>query len=277
MRAGTGAPIRVKHPGLDRGTGGGPDDAARADGYELGIEAYDRSEQPNTDSGGCEARRGAGDDGRAGVMRWRRLRCRLHGAGRDDARPQPDADRFAVRATTPARSATVRIDAGDGERAFAVVTADLDGAAAPVRVAALIDIDADLRAAEAATLQELVTVLGHEVTNTLTPIASLSGSAAAMLAESAPDLAAVRTAIDTVSRRALALQRFGEAYRDLARLPAPVRQRVDLVALAADLARLFRTRWPGVGLHVTAAPTLDVSGDPDQLAQAIWALLQNAA
>ena len=183
----------------------------------------------------------------------------------------------AIRDTSPGRSTTVRLDAEGVEHAFAVVTADLDGAGAAVRVAALVDIDADLRAAEATTLRDLVKVLGHEITNTLTPIASLSASAAAMLAEPAPDVAAVRAAIDTVSRRALALQRFGEAYRDLARLPAPARQRFDLAALAGDLAHLFRTQWPAVELQVEAPAALDIRGDADQLAQAIWALLQNAA
>lgn len=201
---------------------------------------------------------------------------RLFGA--DELVPAPPAGLIgAIREAAPGRSATVRVDAGDGEHAFAVVVADLDGGTASVRVAALVNIDADLRAARAATLHDLVRVLAHEITNTLTPIASLSASAAAMLAEPAPDVLAVRAALDTVSRRALALQRFGEAYRDLAQLPPPMRQRVDLVALVNDLARLFRTRWPAATLNLTAPAGLEIGGDPDQLAQAIWALLQNAA
>ena len=120
-------------------------------------------------------------------------------------------------------------------------------------------------------------MLGHEVTNTLTPIASLAATAAAMLAEPRPDLAAVASALDTVTHRALALQRFGEAYRDLARLPVPLRRRFDLAALVDDLVQLFRARWPDTELQVTAPASLVVEADADQLAQALWALLQNAA
>lgn len=184
----------------------------------------------------------------------------------------------AIAATPPGRSGAARLDAGGGERAFALLTADLDAASRAVRVAALVDIEADLKAAEAATLRDLVQVLGHEITNTLTPIASLSATAAAMLAEPGVDLRAVRSAIETVARRAEGLQRFGEAYRDLARLPPPTIARVDVTSLIGDLAMLFATRWPAATLHVAALPpSVRVNADADQLSQALWALLQNAA
>ena len=196
----------------------------------------------------------------------------------DDLVQAPPANlREAIAATPPGRSATVRVDAGGGEHAFAVLTADMDTGLRAVRVAALVDIDADLKAAEAATLRDLVQVLSHEITNSLTPIASLSATAATMLAEPDADLPAVREAVATVARRAEGLQRFGEAYRDLARLPPPRIARVELARLAADLAQLFATRWPGVTLRFEPAALPPLDADGDQLAQAIWAVLQNAA
>lgn len=201
---------------------------------------------------------------------------RLFG-GDDLVAHPPPALAAAILATAPGRPGSVRIDPGGGTRAFALLAADLDGGGETVRVAALVDIEADLKAVEAATLRDLVQVLGHEITNTLTPIASLSATAAEMLADPDADIAAVRGAIETVARRAHGLQRFGEAYRDLSRLPPPTLAPVDLERVIGDLATLFATRWPGVTLRVGDTPAPRVAADADQLAQALWAILNNAA
>ena len=197
----------------------------------------------------------------------------------DDLITAPSPDLItAIAATAPGFSATVQLATAQGEHGFALSTADLHAAGGAMRVAALIDIDADLKAAEAATLRDLVQVLGHEITNTLTPIASLSATAAAMMAEPDADVAAIREAIETVARRAQGLQRFGEAYRDFARLPPATIAPVDLATLVGDLARLFLTRWPLLALTTEIDSRMaKASVDADQISQALWALLQNAA
>ena len=143
-------------------------------------------------------------------------------------------------------------------------------------VAALIDIEQEERAAEARASAEMIQVLGHELLNGLAPIASLAESGAAAVARHEVDVALLREILDTLARRAEGLQRFTEAYRAIARLPEPTRRAVPVGELADDLARLFATRWPAVALSVAAdagAWTLD----RDQIVQAVWALLQNAA
>ena len=143
-------------------------------------------------------------------------------------------------------------------------------------VAALIDIEQEERAAEARASAEMIQVLGHELLNGLAPIASLAESGAAAVARSEVDVALLREILETLARRAEGLQRFTEAYRAIARLPEPTRRAVPVGELADDLARLFATRWPAVALSVAAdadAWTLD----RDQIVQAVWALLQNAA
>jgi signal transduction histidine kinase len=73
------------------------------------------------------------------------------------------------------------------------------------------------------------------------------------------------------------LQRFTEAYRELARLPAPRLAPVPPSRAADDLARLFAGRWPQVALDVRIEDGPDWPLDRDQLHQALWAVLQNAA
>ncbi|MFA5963391.1 MAG: ATP-binding protein [Sphingomonas sp.] len=149
-------------------------------------------------------------------------------------------------------------------------------ASADRTVVALIDIEQEERTAEARATAELIHVLGHELLNGLAPIVSLAESALAATTlpegrEMLPDI------LGTLARRADGLQRFTEAYRALARLPEPVRRPVSVVELVEDLARLFRGRWPDVRLDVTVADTLPAMLDRDQISQALWAILQNAA
>ncbi|WP_010545806.1 sensor histidine kinase [Sphingomonas elodea] len=210
-------------------------------------------------------------DGEGRLHAINRAARRLFGAADLVADPPPGL--VAAIGDVSARAATVAI----GGRSYALTTSDLALGGAETRLAALIDIDAELKAAEAATLRDLVQVLSHEIVNALTPIASLSRTAADMLEDDAPSLPALRDAVGTVARRAAGLQRFGEAYRSLARLPAPRVAALDLLEVAADLVRLFATRWPGLPLAFEGGAPIRLQGDADQLSAALWALLQNAA
>ena len=114
----------------------------------------------------------------------------------------------------------------------------------------------------------LVQVLSHEIVNALTPIASLAETAVAMLDDPDPALPQVREAIETVARRAASLHRFGESYRALARLPAPVphgfaggfRERSGVAvpdALAGD--RVYAGSARGAGLFARRSRPVDGS------------------
>ena len=144
-------------------------------------------------------------------------------------------------------------------------------------VVALIDIEQEERVAEARATAEMIHVLGHELLNGLAPIVSLaeSGLAAVDMIDSDPAL--LPEILGTLARRTEGLQRFTQAYRALARLPEPSSRSILIEEIAEDLARLFAGRWPNVVLSVDVPDGLFWKLDRDQLSQAIWALLQNAA
>lgn len=210
-----------------------------------------------------------------------------------DAAPTPlvAIDHASVRALNRAAR---RLFATDG-RILTAPPALTDGEAAHIRyegrswrvdrvslgdagvVAALIDIEQEERTAEARATAELIHVLGHELLNGLAPIASLADSGAAAIDRPAPDLALLREIFATLARRAEGLLRFTEAYRSLARLPEPSPRPVPLDALGGDLARLFAGRWPTTPLTVDIDREAYWALDRDQVTQALWALLQNAA
>jgi two-component system nitrogen regulation sensor histidine kinase NtrY len=176
---------------------------------------------------------------------------------------------------------TVRLTADGVARTYALSVADVVGAGGALRLAALTDIEAEIQAAEAAALRELLQVLSHEIMNSLTPLASLAQSAAEMLADGDPkDLPVARDSVAVIARRADGLHRFVEAYRRLARLPAPSPRRVGLAALLAEAAQLFETRWGQAGVTLDfqpPKPDIMIRLDPDLTAQALLNLLNNAA
>ncbi|WP_082450909.1 sensor histidine kinase [Sphingomonas sp. Leaf22] len=141
------------------------------------------------------------------------------------------------------------------------------------RLAALIDIAAEEHAAQERASDEMIDILGHELLNGLSPVVSLADSA--MTAHRRGD-AMLGDILATLARRVEGLEGFTRAYRQLARLPDPVPAPVALDELAVDLARLFRGRF-GDRVALTADGRGTAQIDHDQMVQALWALLQNAA
>ncbi len=163
------------------------------------------------------------------------------------------------------------------ERRFQVAVSEVDGLG---RIASLTDITAELRVAQSAATRELMRVLGHEVLNGMTPIASLAATAAELAHAPDGDGSALTAAIDTIARRAAGLVRFTQGFRELARLPPPERTHVLLKLIFDDIARLFAEHWPSSNLMLSihlAQDNLSVFADADQLSAALWALIDNAA
>ena len=187
----------------------------------------------------------------------------------------------AILGAVPGRPQTLTLDSEGSPRAYALTVSELVSDGDFVRVAALVDIQAEIQAAEAAALKELLQVLSHEIMNSLTPVTSLAQTVSELLAdEGRPATSQAREAADSIARRSEGLLRFVGAYREMARLPDPRLREVSVSALLHDVALLFRTRWEekGVLLEVDPPrPDLTVSIDPDLLSQALINVLANAA
>lgn len=163
-----------------------------------------------------------------------------------------------------------------------VRSATLERLGRRTRAVSLQPIQGTLDAVEMAAQTDLVRVLTHEILNSLTPVTSLAGTAAELLAD--PELAAdprvadAHAAVATLSRRAQGLGHFIEAYRAVARTPEIKRQHFAARPWAEELARIFATKAPGVPLTLEVTPaSLALDADPDLLAQVVINLLQNAA
>ena len=189
----------------------------------------------------------------------------------------PQALIEALEAQAPGARRTARVEG----RAYVVSLSDVWAVQGRLRLAALHDIEPELRAAEARALRELMQVLSHEIMNGITPVASLAVTAEELLAEGgAAARLQAREALSVLSRRAEGLARFAEGYRALARLPPPVLAATSAAALIEEAAQLFRGQWFERGVTLLAvAPSPDVEAplDRDQLIHALLNLLANAA
>ncbi len=196
----------------------------------------------------------------------------------------PASLREAVERARPGERTALKLpscDASGPQRSYALSVADSVGPEGAGRLVVLTDIEAEIQAAEAAALRDLLQVLSHEIMNSLTPVASLAESAQALLSTGAADDAAQAAgALETIMRRARGLDQFVQGYRMLARLPPPVLRPASVAALLTDAASLFRSQWTEQDvILVFDAPDPDIiaSLDPDLLLQALLNLLGNAA
>jgi len=142
----------------------------------------------------------------------------------------------------------------------------------------LLPLESALESERLLAWRQLVQVLTHEIMNSLTPIASLSQGALALLddPEAGDEL---RLALDTIAQRAAGLQRFVADYRRLSQLPPPHMEPVDLGALLARLQAAVAPAWAargGAAQFDLAHPGLRLQADPAQLEQALLNLIRNA-
>jgi nitrogen fixation/metabolism regulation signal transduction histidine kinase len=146
----------------------------------------------------------------------------------------------------------------------------------PLDLIVISDLTQALSEQELQAWQRLVRVLGHELNNSLTPIKSIAGSLASIVArEILPDdwRDDMRRGLTVITSRSESLSRFIGAYARLAKLPRPQLQPLEVKA-TVERAVSFETR---VAVKVNAGPPMTVQGDPDQLEQVLINLLRNAA
>lgn len=153
-----------------------------------------------------------------------------------------------------------------------------DGGAASRRLGVLTNISAERRAAEAAAMRDLFQVVNHELMNSLTPITSLSQTAAELLGE--PGEASreqARTAMVRVAERSTQLLHFAENYRALAKLPPPAPLPVSPRPWLEGIVDMTRARWSGTKLRADLADLpASLKIDAEQMSQALLNLLSNA-
>ena len=181
----------------------------------------------------------------------------------------------ALRQLPTGERTLLQLDADDGPQELVAYATRFTVAGETHTLVSLQDIREELEARELEAWQQLTRVLTHEITNSVAPIASLAGTARGLLDH--PDGATdVREALGTIERRSRGLVSFVDAYRTLARLPAPTPRVIAASELLGDVATLMRASG-GAEIEVTVdPPRLEIVADPDLVEQALVNLALNA-
>jgi len=195
----------------------------------------------------------------------------------------------AIAALEPGGERLVRVVQDNGLLQLNISATSLKLQGSAEKIVSIQDIQGQLENQEMEAWQNLIRVLTHEIMNSVTPITSLAQTASetvdGLIAE-LPDESTMREdlqdtfeALDTVGRRGAGLMRFVESYRSLTRMPkAKIRVfRLDgfLQRIETLLEESFRRQ--DVEFFTLVEPeSLELSGDPELLEQAVINLLKNA-
>ncbi len=152
-----------------------------------------------------------------------------------------------------------------------------------LRLISLQNIDKVLEEKELQAWQSLIRVLTHEIMNSMTPIASLSDTAAGLMASldlrDNEILTDVFDALRTIQNRSVGLMEFVSAYRNLTLIPKPSFSLVRVKDLLHRVVDLIQTRLEKdeIVLQIVVEPeSLTVTADLSLMEQVLLNLLLNA-
>jgi nitrogen fixation/metabolism regulation signal transduction histidine kinase len=152
------------------------------------------------------------------------------------------------------------------------------------------NIQSELQQQEIEAWQNLTKVLRHEIMNSITPIASLAGTAIDIIEEDAirenGKLSFVQESYDdismslkTIESRSQGLVNFVEAYRNFTSIPAPEFERVKIKEVIDKVMQLVRVGLSEQDIKFTVSikpPTLIVRIDVKLIEMVLINILKNA-
>ena len=130
-----------------------------------------------------------------------------------------------------------------------------------------------IQQSETETQQRLVSVLTHEIMNSLTPIISLSDTLRDGMKDNTLEQDDIMMAVQAIHRRSSGLLSFVENYRKLQKLSAPQKSDITVGTLIKDIQGLFST--PEFHFEVDDE-SLVITIDRTQIEQMLINLLKNA-
>ncbi len=189
----------------------------------------------------------------------------------------------------PGQGQLVRMERPDGSLQLKAAATGITLKGAQRSLVSLQNIETELTAHQLAAWQSVIRIMAHEVTNSLTPIASLAQTARHLVADlrgdglTAKDRAAhfidADEALETLARRSEGLSHFVQNHRRLTRRMEASPSELPVSRVFARLQRLMNEDFAarGIRLELRVEPAeLEVTADAELLDQALINLVRNA-
>ena len=151
------------------------------------------------------------------------------------------------------------------------------------------NIKAELDEKELDSWQKLIRVLTHEIKNSAIPISTLTevvnqmitgddGELRDLSTLDKEDLEDLKLGIRTVQKRSKGLVSFVNAYGQLAKIPQPKIQSVEVASLVNNVLSLLQYDFKKTGIEVKTSidPKIYIPADPELIEQVLINLLKNA-
>jgi nitrogen fixation/metabolism regulation signal transduction histidine kinase len=135
------------------------------------------------------------------------------------------------------------------------------------------DVQPVVEETEGMAWQQLISVLTHEMMNSLTPIISLSETLADVDTEY--DSETMSKAMSTIHRRSKGLVNLVNNYKKLTQIPPPQKEVLLVKPLIEDILGLLRTQGIDVK-HIITSENIEINADREQMEQVLINLIKNA-
>lgn len=179
----------------------------------------------------------------------------------------------------PGRKETFQVNSPIGKRTYALQMESFRLDHEEYRLLTAKDIEAEVQLNETEAWHKLLRVLTHEIMNSIAPVSSLSETVFNQMKESPSptekQITDWRSAVGAISSRSKSLLGFTESYRQLTRLPNPLKTSISIESLINSIWKLLREKHKDVSLHFgLQSPT--IYADPTLLEQLLVNVLKNA-
>lgn len=156
-----------------------------------------------------------------------------------------------------------------------------------VNLVSLQNIRTELEEEEIEVWKKLISVLTHEIMNSVTPIKSLTGTVIKMYEMSrvsevnnkSENIDDILLALNTIQKRSNGLLNFVETYRNLTKIPKPVFCEIELKGFLHEITILMESELQSFNIVVSAEvnpENLKLTADEKLITQVIINLIKNS-
>lgn len=190
----------------------------------------------------------------------------------------------------PGQSRVIKVPMGNGLQMFSLKVAVLNFGSRRYRLFSLSDIKTEIEENELDSWQKLISVMTHEIMNSIAPITSLSNTLSRIFVRNSQPLtvaeitdkhiANVIHGLEVIENTSKGLMRFVEVYRNLTKIPTPVFKPINMKGWLSGIRVLMEHRFSEEHIQFIMEHRglkQEFIGDEKLLNQVMINILNNAA